>query len=163
MATQIDPFVIEIPNAFLNHPEPEVRQYFQYLNRTITGIIERTGGPATDSVAAQSVRELYPWDIQDDPESQMPVFPQDQDEDWFYSSKSSNHTAADFEYITASNSITVTLPSQPILESKVGVRNSDGSTITVSGNGKNINARTSIRSKLKGTVLNLLYIVEPVS
>lgn len=160
MAVMIDPFVIEIPSVFLNHPSPEVRQYFQYLNRTITDIIERTGGPATDSVSAQSVRELYPWNVQDDPEGQIPVFPSQTDEDWFYSSKTANHTATDYEFIVASNSITVTLPSQPKLESMVGVRNSDGSTITVSGNGKNINAKTSIRSKLKGTVLILLYIVE---
>lgn len=120
---------------------------------------ERTGGPS-DLVSAQSLRELYPWNVQDDPEGQMPVFPIQTGEEWFYSSKTANHAATDYEFIIASNSITVTLPSQPKLESQVGVRNSDGSTITINGNGKNINARTSIRSKLKGTVLILLYIVE---
>ena len=160
MAVIIDPFVIEIPLVFLNHNDPEVRQYFQHLNRTITDIIERTGGPATDSVSAQSVRELYPWDIKDDIEGHIPVFPSQTSEDWFYSAKTANHTATDYEFIIASSSITVTLPSQPKLESKVGVRNSDGSTITVNGNGKNINSRTAIRSNRKGTVLILLYIVE---
>lgn len=155
----VDPFVIEIPRLFLNHPDPDVRGYFQYLNRFLFDLWSRTGGPS-DTVAAQTVRELYPWDIKDDPEGQMPVFPSQYAEEWFYSSKTANHTATDYEFIIASNSITVTLPSQPALESRVGVRNGDGSTITVSGNGKNINARTSIRSKLKGTVLILLFIVE---
>lgn len=47
--TVVDPFVIEIPRAFLNHPDPDVRAYFQYLNRFLFDLWTRTGAD-TDAI-----------------------------------------------------------------------------------------------------------------
>lgn len=46
---EVDPFVIEIPSAFMNHPEPEVKWYFQYLNKFLFDIWTRTGAD-TDAI-----------------------------------------------------------------------------------------------------------------
>lgn len=121
----------------------------------------RTGG-GSDDVAGGQTRELFPWNqgsSQNVEASVQALFSGfSAGNELYYSDQSANYTATDFEFINASSGITVTLPQYPAENSVVYVRNSDGSTITVDGNGKNINFLTSIRSKLKGTLIEARYL-----
>lgn len=60
--SEVDPFIIKIPNFLWNHPDPEVRNYFQYLNRWAQDMWIRTGADQ-DNIANQAVRESYAWRI----------------------------------------------------------------------------------------------------
>lgn len=48
MTIKVDPFLIPIPNKFLE--DPEIRQYMEYKDRVIHDLYQRTGG-ADDSVS----------------------------------------------------------------------------------------------------------------
>jgi hypothetical protein len=46
---KVDPFVAPIPRKFLN--DPELRPFFEYLNRFLHDLVIRTGG-GTDAIEA---------------------------------------------------------------------------------------------------------------
>lgn len=61
----VDPFVIEIPEGFLNHPDQDIRAYFQYLNKFLFDLWTRTGG-ANDAVLSND------WAVNTEDSRRMP-------------------------------------------------------------------------------------------
>lgn len=61
----VDPFVIEIPGAFLNNSDPDIRAYFQYLNRFLFDLWTRTGG-ANDAILTND------WAVNTEDSRRMP-------------------------------------------------------------------------------------------
>lgn len=69
-------------------------------------------------------------------------------------------TAADFDYINAKNSATITLPANPCANSVIIVRNGDSTGITINANGKKIMGSTTAKTVRKGTSLKLSYFID---
>jgi len=62
---------------------------------------------------------------------------------WIHLNKSAGYAAQANEAITTTNTWTLTLPAAPAEGTKVALKNSDGGTITVDGNGNNIDGVAS--------------------
>lgn len=68
-----------------------------------------------------------------------------------------NYTASGWDWINAKNGVTITFPETPIAGSEIIVRNGDGSSITINGNGKLINSSSSVVIGSQGTSIRFKY------
>jgi len=62
--------------------------------------------------------------------------------------------------VNAGSAITVTLPASPPSNAVVIVRNSDGTVITIDGNGKNINGNATVQTIAQGTAVVIHYFID---
>jgi hypothetical protein len=72
----------------------------------------------------------------------------------------SNYTALPYDFVNAKNNSTITFPLYPIENSVIIVRNGDGSTIKLSGNGRNMNGEPSGELTRQGTSIEFYYFIE---
>jgi O-glycosyl hydrolase len=72
----------------------------------------------------------------------------------------SNYTATNYDYINASKGSTITLPRNPVKDCFVVVRNSDGSKISIIGNGRTVNSKATATTRNKGTSLDIYYFID---
>lgn len=72
----------------------------------------------------------------------------------------SSYTAISDDYVNASNSVTITFPSNPPRNARVVVRVDDASTVIVDGNGKNINGRSTDTICGVGSVADFFYFID---
>ena len=117
----------------------------------------------TTEITNISVRESYPW-----PTTQ----PYDEIKEFEYPTlipevkqfnavtTSINYTSVDHDFINATNGSTVTFPKYPNENSVIIVRNGDGSTIKLNGNGKNLNGSSTGVLRRKSTSIEFYYFIE---
>lgn len=143
--------------------DKEIGPFIREILNQLWQLRNRTGGD-DDQIENQQTRELYPWfsNIQAPHFSQIPQFSQGQKPEYsqpfqtvkpetifpsFYVpfapvpffSVSAGHTTAGSEIVEAASNITVTLNATPDSEERVTVkRNTAAGTVTIDGNGKNI-------------------------
>ena len=56
----VDPQLNQIPRFFLENPDPDVRHYFENLERYRHDMWVRTGG-GNDAIENAAIEEKYPW------------------------------------------------------------------------------------------------------
>lgn len=137
--------------AFL--PNPEAIRAFEKMQQDVNDTLP-------DSISSQSRREVYPWPIPQQEELQAAYQqPAEYKQDRNIVSISSNYSACDGDFITATLGAVITLPSSPDTDSIITIRNGDGSYIGVSGNSRTVNGVQTLYTKQKNTVLNVMYLV----
>ena len=72
----------------------------------------------------------------------------------------SNYTAVDGDFINAKSNAQITFPKYPEENSVIIVRNGDGSTIKLLGNGKNMNGESTGQLTRKGTSIEFHYFID---
>lgn len=140
----VDPFVIEIPRQFLNHPDIEIRGYFQYLHRFLFDIWTRTGGE-DDAVANQYVRELYPVVAIGDPRIT-------------YVTSSSYQTTGYERIIIVTAASTITLNPNPKVHEKVTVKRVTTGNVILSAS-QNIDGSSTYTMLLNYEAIDLIYTI----
>ena len=139
----------------------ESRHYMEYLERHLHDSWERSGGP-DDAVSEQAVREFYPWPsgiTEDDLGSSYNFNSSIQTSHFRAVTITSNYTALPFDFINAVNGSTITFPQYPEENSVIIVRNGDGSSIKLNGNGKNINGSSTGVLQRKSTSIEFYYFI----
>ena len=153
--SDVDPFVIRWPDAWLT--DPEVGPVVQYLNRFLHDIWVRTGG-GTDALATITNSETYETSMaagqfialhedSEQLESEIYAAPQPAsheeaeytDNRRYRSVKTSvNYTAVDHDFVEGNNGVTIKADPHPGADDVIVIANGDGSTIRFDANGNNI-------------------------
>lgn len=157
MSTVISPFLL---NKTRPREEFSSRQneYFDLLERIAEQLYTRTGGPS-DSIEASDFAPMY--GINTDPEGEFIPAATTFDAVKFNPvSKSVNYTAQPLDFVNASNGAEITFPLYPDEMSVIIIRNGDGSTIKLNGNGRNINGDSSGKLQRKGTSIQFYYFTQ---
>lgn len=152
--SDVDPFVIQWPNAWLT--DPEIGPVVQYLNRFLHDLWVRTGG-GTDIISEVTGSESYETSTGNgqyislheaqeniDGEIYIPP-PQTHHEDepileaqFFARTTDSDTLAVDRDFIEATNNAVIKADKCPGANDLIKIANGDGSTIRFDGNGNNI-------------------------
>ena len=74
--------------------------------------------------------------------------------------KTSDYTALSFDNVNGKNSITITFPEFPCINSSFITKNGDGSLIKLNGNGRNLNGDTTGRLSRKYTSIIWDYFID---
>ena len=166
MATSVNPPPqLKMPKAFL--ADPEVREYERQRDIILFQLYTRTGG-AEDSVTNIDIAESYPWPTNqlleesiDEIGVDYPAIDNSSDELKIRAvTVNNNYTALDGDFINAKANAQITFPQYPIENSVIIVRNGDGSTIKLIGNGKNMNGESTGVLTRKGTSIEFYYFIE---
>lgn len=162
MVSQVNPPPqLRIPEQFLK--DPVSREYFKQTNTILFQLYNRTGG-VDDSISDADVAEKYPW-----PTSQLA---EESDSSFSYPAieqtvkqirtvtTSVDYTAVDGDFINAKSNAQITLTKYPDENSVIIVRNGDGSTIKLNGNGKNMNGESTGQLTRKSTSIEFHYFID---
>jgi len=173
--TQVDPRLYPIPRDL--QKDPEVRKYFEDLERFLHDLWFRTGG-GDDEIASVSIRESFAWDTNTDDTgingvkvSQLYPSEQKIERQFLYQVEKSekefravapisDYAALDHDFINATGNITIFFPEYPCVNTTFTVRNGDGSTIKLDGNGRMMNTESSGTMVTKGTSIDFYYFIE---
>jgi hypothetical protein len=133
--------------------------------RFITWIESLTlqGNTNTTEIINTNVREAWPWPTTELPEeSQKFTYPTLLPELKRFRAVTvtQSYTAVDHDFINAKQSSTITLPQYPEENSVIIVRNGDGSSIKLSGNGKKINGSSTGILQRKTTAIEFYYFID---
>ena len=143
--------------------DPEIRPVIEYLNMHLFQGWIRTGG-GDDAVAAATIQEVYPWpNGQSFEDVNQFVYQQsatNAEEEWRAVTASTAHTASHKEFINASNGATITFPLYPEENAVFTVRNRDGSSIKLVGNGRSINGSTTGTLSRQETAIEFYYFID---
>ena len=144
--------------------DPEVSDYIQNLNFMIFQLYHRTGG-GIDIIGADNAQVAINTgdiaqnvvdiatntaNIATNTAALVNLYLD-------YVSSSVDYSITAGEYLYASNGITVTLPLSPTDKESIAVHNADGTKITISGNGNNIDGVSSLVTVRKNTSLRMTY------
>lgn len=160
MTANVDPFIQPIPQKFME--DAELRAWCEYLHNHLFQHWTRTGG-SEDAISNADVQEKYSWELRPEREAQSRSIQFNLSEAFnaFNAvSTSSNYTLCDYDFVNASNGITLALPEYPQENSIVIIRNSDGEQLTIDGNGKNINGDTDAIFRSKGSSVVIQYFID---
>ena len=160
---KVDPFLHPIPPALTQ--DKQTRDFFEYFVRWAHDIWQRTGG-GSDAVSDTGVRESYPWQIdysEHEKGSELQsLFAGIFDAPQLRAVTVSNeiYTALAYDFVSATNNATVKFPVSPPENCVIIVRNSDGSNISLDGNGRTINGSSTGRLIRSGTCLEFYYFID---
>ena len=161
---KVDPFLIPIPKKFL--ADLETRAFFEYQSRFLHDLWVRSGS-GDDVVESISVSEQYPWDTTlPNSDTETGVVQYSSSEGFIEAKEyravtvSADYVSLDHDFINALQSCTITLPEYPCENAVVVVRNGDGSTINLDGNGRNINGESTGKLRLKAAAYNFYYFID---
>ena len=103
----------------------------------------------------------YPAIQQEDNESgsHYPVI-QREDSQFRAVTATSNYTSLSYDFVNAKNNAQITFPEYPVENSVIIVRNGDGSTIKLLGNGRNMNGESTGQLTRQGTSIEFYYFIE---
>ena len=161
---KVDPFLHPIPRELLK--DAETRNFFEYFVRWAHDIWIRTGG-GNDDVADQSLRESYPW-LHDNSAYQegselYGLYAGNSVEIPQYRAVTAVNTvykALPYDFINATSKTIIRFPSTPTENCVIIIRNGDGSTIKLDGNGKKINGSYTGVLNREGTAIHFHYFLE---
>lgn len=126
-------------------PDGIPTQRFILWIEALTGV----GNANTEGVATLGIQEKYPWEL-------APV----NRPEFNAVTATVNYEMCDYDFVNASNGVTLTMPQYPMENSIIIVRNNDGSKITVDGNGKNINNDTDAIFRAKYSAITFQYFID---
>lgn len=169
--TVADPYVVQIPQFIFKTKDAELIAWFTYDNRWKHDIFQQLGGgndliggseeersaidtevKALNANFAKLARELD--NLKREPEP-LPSIPRK----LRAVSVNSDYAALNDDFVNATAGSTITLPSSPKLDSRVVVRNGDGSSITIDGNGRNVNGKSSQKLKWQNNAIEFYYFI----
>ena len=158
MAT-IDPFIIDLSGEWYKNPES-----LNYLNQFLHNVhIVVTGGTGSSLIEDANIAEKYPWPLTplaeeskefNYPDIQIPI------QSFRSVTASSSYTAVPFDFINAKGASTITFPKYPDENSVIIIRNGDGTTIPLNGNGKDINGSSTGFLRKKTTAIEFHYFID---
>ena len=102
----------------------------------------------TNDIESNSIADNYTWQVGEEEKKVAAV------------TTSSDYTAKPFDFVNAINGSAVTFPLNPKEDDLIIVRNGDGSTITLSGNGKNMNSSATGELTVEGTAIEFYYFID---
>ena len=102
---------------------------------------------STGDMDSNSIADNYTWQVGEEEKKVKTV------------ATSADYTARPFDFVNATNRATVTFPSNPEEDDLIIIRNGDGSTITLSGNGKNMNGSATGELTTEGTAIEFYYFI----
>lgn len=162
--TDVDPFVIKWPSAWLT--DPEIGPVVQYLNRFLHDLWLRTGG-GDDAISEVQIGELYETGIESATVTELEqelndydfyTLPEPEDVDepnyttervWHKRIVNSETNAADHGIYMVGDGAKINLPVYPDTDSDLIIINRDDMTITVDGNGNDIKVKSTTTSSVK--------------
>jgi len=168
--SNLDPFVVEWPTKWVQ--DPEIGPVVTYLNRFVNDLFLRSGG-GDDAIVETQIVELYEPGIQTgnyeelleeleldvemlggqgfDPSQLLPSV----------TVESAAYTTAGSITVIATSNITVTLNASPDTGETVTIkRATTAGTVTIDGNGKNIDGASTHTLILNYESRNILYVTE---
>ena len=157
----VDPFVIQWPQKWVN--DPEIGPVIHYLNRYLHDLfVVTTDGTGSSIIEDAVVAEKYPWPITNIAQNESfdyptKVIPQ---KTFNAVTVTTSYTANSFDFINAKSGSTITLPKYPKENDVIIIRNGDGSTIGLNGNGKAINSETTGTIRRKSTSIVFHYFID---
>lgn len=175
MTIKVDPFLHPIPSELSKNKE--TRAFFEYFVRWAHDIWLRTGG-GDDEIANTSTRESFPWDISESDSGDYganlsSLYGQDQETEQAFAyptdhavkayravTPTADYTALDHDFINATDNITILFPRHPSENAVFIVRNGDGSTIRLDGNGRMMNSELTGTIVSKGTSIEFYYFID---
>ena len=162
MVTKVDPFLHPVPPELLQNRE--TREFFEYFVRWAHDMWVRSGG-GNDDIANAQIEESFPWDLSDNSgvysANVSMLYPahDSQPNGLRAVSVSTDYTALPFEFVNATLSATVTFPQNPQENDIIVIRNGDGSTINIDGNGRTINGSLTGTLAREGTAIEFYYFI----
>jgi len=162
----VDPFVVTWPRKWLS--DPELRPQLEYLNRFLHDIFLRTGG-GVDKIENNTVNigtntdesKLFNIYSQENEQEQRFSYPEYVEPKAFRAITTSiDYTCVGYEFVNAKSGAQITFNEYPEENEVVIVRNGDGTSIKLNGNGKNINGSSLGNIRTKGTAINFHYFID---
>jgi hypothetical protein len=137
--------------------------YFEELERFLHDLWVRTGG-GTDTVESAAIEEKYPWPTaqltSEAKEFQYPLILPSAEQVFNTVTVTGSYTAMPYDFINAKSNAQITFPAYPEENSVIIIRNGDGSKITLSGNGRNINGSATGVLRRESTSIEFYYFIE---
>lgn len=169
--SQIDPYIVQIPQAFAK--DPELRRWYDFTNRFLHDMWQCvTGGTGVPTVPNSDLSNANLYSINhmmgriyelesklEDLERQKEV-KTDNLAGFNSLTIRTNTTLSDFDFVDVFNRSTVTLPKYPVKNSVIIIRNGDGSTISINANGKTLNGEKTGKLYREGTALTIQYFID---
>ncbi len=119
---------------------------------------------STTEIINTNVRETYPWPLASEATNSVQNLYQSSNEPSFEKltaiTVSSSYTAQPNDFINATLGVTITFPQYPEAGSVFVIRNGDGSSIKLAGNGKSLNGCTTGTLSRKGTAIEFYYFID---
>lgn len=157
----VDPRLQQIPKEL--QQDFNVRVYFEELERFLHDLWARTGG-GTDIVESAAIEEKYPWPTaqlaSEAKEFQYPLILSNAEQVFNAVTVTGSYTAMPYDFINAKSNAQITFPAYPEENSVIIIRNGDGSKITLSGNGRNINGSAAGVLRRESTSIEFYYFIE---
>ena len=161
---KVDPFIVPIPEKYLNSRDPQERDFYRYLVRFLHDLWRRTGGGddaielitnttiTGNDTGASALSEIFNRiEQQQLVANNVPRFAE-----YNPVTATRDYTAAPYDFVNAKNNARITLPSY----GSVIVRNGDGSRIELWADGRDINDKKFIEIRRQGTALFLQYFID---
>lgn len=169
--TIADPYVVRIPQFVFDTDDPELIGWFEYDNRWKHDIFQQLGGGtdlvagSTEAVSANDNQIAYLNAQLNQLREKLEMLGRDVVLPTIVKrlrpvSATTAYTAVSGDFVNASSGITVTLPGSPVRDDQVIVRVSDGTTITVNGNGRNVNGKTTQMIKGQNNAIDFYYFID---
>ncbi len=155
MAT-VNPIYASLNPLPVTHPEFK-RQLLLILDQ----LIDYTGAE-TNVINSIITRETYPWPQSVEQKTDDALLFNTVHNEFEFNAvvKEADYYALDGEFINASNGARIYFPSSPSLNSRVRIRNDDGSSIKFDGNGKFIGGYTGGYIDVQEEVRDFQYFIE---
>ena len=119
---------------------------------------------STTEIINTNVRETYPWPLASEATNSVQNLYQSSNEPSFEKltaiTVTSSYTAQPNDFINATLGVTITFPQYPDEGAVFVVRNGDGSSIKLDGNGKSLNGSTTGTLSRKGTAIEFYYFID---
>ncbi len=137
----------------------------QPTHRFITWIESLTAqtNTSTTEIISAAIEEKYPWPtnqpFDEIKEFEYPTIPAEVKQ-FNAVTITGSYTAVDHDFINAKENALIVFPQYPDENSVIIVRNGDGSNITLSGNGKNINGSSTGLIRRKETSIEFYYFLD---
>ena len=161
MATKVDPFVYPIPQELTK--DKETRVFFEYFVRWAHDMWVRSGG-GDDAVAEATIQEVYPWPTSEEGTGDVQNLYQNNIDTTLGKLRavtvSEAYTAQVNDFVNAKSCATITFPQYPDDGDIIVIRNGDGSSIKLAGNGKSLNGSTTGTLSRQGTAIEFYYFID---
>lgn len=156
---QSAPFLAQVPAKYLT--DPEEREFWDYTIRFFGSIQLDASQNETDLTNTTSVIDVFGGTVVERIDSGNDESTQIEQSTTFNArSVSADADAIDNDFFMVSNGSTVNLMLNPTTNAIIKIGNADGSTITISGNGRNINGAATTQITTQYSVLTFYYFIE---
>lgn len=150
--SNVDPFIIELPLKIVN--DPELRPYFEYLNRFLHDTWVRTGGGvdlfetivSSETFETSSIGAEFQEIADDNEQIEDQIFIPGPI--WEAHIATTEYTATDKDMVEGRNNVTIKLDKFASHNEQIITGNGDGSTITIDGDGVQIRYKGERGSKI---------------